>query len=246
MRRDAGAGAVDGGAGAAFPRIARRRALPTGRALFGALLITAAALGAFALANRNRDAGTANYVVATRPIAPGARIERSALERRTLRLDPTVAAGAFVDADRLAGAVALGPIGAGSLIQSSAVALATTADGAPLAGHEFTFPVPKDRVPPSLKRGEKVAVLATYGSGSDTRTITTVQQAVVVAFDADGDAIGTRSTARLTLSLPDANAVVETAHASQVADLTIVRTSFASAPLPTGYRPAPATTVKGS
>jgi hypothetical protein len=88
-----------------------------------------------------------------------------------------------------------------------------------------------------------VAVLATYGTGSEARTTTTAQQAVVLGFDTDSDAIGTQRSARLTVLLSDSSMVIETAHASQAADITIVRTTQADTALPSGFRISVTSTI---
>jgi len=209
--------------------------LPTGRSLIGAALITLSMVAAFALANRNRNGPSTRFAVATKAIAPGARIDSTMLELRALRLDPDIAGQSFADTGPLIGSVALGPIGAGQLIAAAGVASPQKIGCETALGHEVTIPVGKDRIPSNLRRGERIAVLVTYGSGSEARTSTTVQQAIVVAFDADGDGIGSRSTARLTLLLSEPSAVLETAHASSEGELTVVRTTQAANPLPPSY-----------
>ena len=52
-------------------RVPVRRTLPSGRAVVGALLITMAAVGAFALGRRDDHAALPSYVVVTKAVAPG-------------------------------------------------------------------------------------------------------------------------------------------------------------------------------
>ncbi|MEO8695145.1 MAG: SAF domain-containing protein [Acidimicrobiales bacterium] len=219
------------------------RALPSSRAVVGALLVTLAAVGAFAMSRQGNGAPTTRYVVMASAVAPGARIKASDVETRAMELDTQVAEQTFAAVDRVIGAVALAPMNAGQLVQEADLALATKVDGQVLVGHELTFPVERDRVPQNLRRGETVAVLATYGAGSDARTTTTAQQAVVLSFDTDGDTIGTKRSARLTVLLSDPSMVIETAHASQAADITIVRTTQADAALPSSFRPSVVSTT---
>ena len=219
------------------------RALPSSRAVVGALMITLAAVGAFAVSRRADGEPSTQYVVLTSAIAPGARVKASDVAVRSMDLDAAVAAQAFGDVDQVVGAVALSPMNAGQLVQNADVALATKIEGQLLVGHELTFPVERDRVPQNLRRGESVAVLATYGTGSEARTTTTAQQAVVLSFETDGDTIGTKRSARLTVLLGDPSMVIETAHASQAADITIVRTTQADAALPDGFRISVASTI---
>ncbi|MEO5839185.1 MAG: SAF domain-containing protein [Acidimicrobiales bacterium] len=236
--------APNGRGGSAGARTIRQhRALPSSRAVVGALLITLAAVGAFAISRQGDGAPSTRYVVMTTAVAPGARIKASDIETRAMDLDPAVAAQTFGVVDRVVGAVALAPMNAGQLVQEADLTLATKIDGQVLVGHELTFPVERDRVPQNLRRGEVVAVLATYGTGSEARTTTTAQHAVVLSFDTDGDTIGTKRSARLTVLLSDPSMVIETAHASQAADITIVRTTQADAALPNSFRPSVVSTI---
>ena len=219
------------------------RALPSSRAVVGALMITLAAVGAFAISRQSEGAPTTHYVVLTSAVAPGARIKANDVATRAMDLDVEVAGQTFGNVEQVIGAVALAPMNAGQLVQQADVALPTKADGQALVGHELTFPVERDRVPQNLRRGERVAVLATYGTGSEARTTTTAQQAVVLSFETDGDTIGTKRSARLTVLLSDPSMVIETAHASQAADITIVRTTQAETALPNGFRPSVASTI---
>ena len=223
--------------------IRQHRALPSSRAVVGALMITLAAVGAFALSRQGEGAPTTRYVVLTSAVAPGARLKASDVATRAMDLDAEVAAQTFGNIEQVVGAVALAPMNAGQLVQIADVAPPTKADGQVLVGHELTFPVERDRVPQNLRRGERVAVLATYGTGSEARTTTTAQQAVVLSFETDGDTIGTKRSARITVLLSDPSMIIETAHASQAADITIVRTTQADAALPSGFRPSVATTM---
>jgi hypothetical protein len=216
--------------------ITHHRALPSSRAVVGALLITLAAVGAFALGQRGDGRSATQYVVVTKALAPGVRVDASAVATRPMQLDADVASHAYTDVQQVIGSVALAHMGTGQLVQRADLAPPNRVDGAVLAGHELTFPVERDRVPANLRRGERIAVLATYGTGNDARTTTTAQRAVVLAFDTDGDAIGAARTARLTVLVDDPSMVIETAHASQAADLTIVRTTQADVALPSTFR----------
>lgn len=141
-------------------RTIRRPTLPNGRSMVGAALITLAMVAAFALANTGGDRPTTRYAVATKPIAPGTRLDASMLELRALQLDPDLAQQSFSDLAAVIGAVALGPIGAGQLVAPASVAPATRVNGEVVLGHEVTIPVAKDRIPSNLRRGERIAVLA--------------------------------------------------------------------------------------
>ncbi len=216
--------------------VMRRRTLPNGRAVVGALLVVVAGVGSFAVATRPGDTTAASYVVLVRPVGPGQRITAADLTMRTMTLDPAVADNAFSDPARVAGAVALAPLGAGQLLQRAEVATASSVDGTALPpAHELTIPVPSDRMPTGLRRGEAVAVLATYAGSGDARTIVTVQRALVLAVSEAGGSLTARGATRVTLALTQPEDVVETAHAAQVAELTLVRATLAAADLPATF-----------
>src|SRR5690606_6155761 len=139
--------------------------------------------------------------------------------------------------------VALVPLAEGELLQRSQVTL--DADRATGIGGQITIPVPADRTPRELRRGEQVAVLATYGSGVDATTIVTVAAATVLGHESKGEAIGSSATSRLTLALHDPSAIVATAHAAHVAELTVVRTSPTTSALPSTYRRDPVSPFPG-
>jgi hypothetical protein len=233
---------LTGAIAVAGPRLIRRRAVPSSRALVGAVLITLAIAGAFTLAQWGGHGPTTSFVVVTKAVAPGDRIDAAAVELVAMDLDDRVRGQAFTAIARVAGATALAPLSPGQLVQAAEISSPTVINGQAVTGHEITFPVSRDRVPPNLRRGERVAILATYGTGNDARTTTTAQQAIVIAFDTS-DSVAAARTVRLTVLLSDATTVIETAHASQVADLTIVRTTNSDQPLPSTFRSA-VTTVK--
>jgi hypothetical protein len=219
--------------------IGRRTGLPSGRAVLGALLVSLAAVGVFALTQRADTVPTTAYAVFVRPLDPGDRITAADLELRPMTLDQSLRAHAFTDTATLVGAVALVPSFSDGLVFGPHVMLRQSGAGeVPSSVHEFSFPVPRDRTPPALRRGETVAVLATYGSGGDAITVVAVERARVLAYETDGDAIGTRGGARITVALDDPQTVLATAHAAQVADLTVVRTTLTDQALPSQYRRA--------
>src|SRR5688572_18444793 len=95
--RDDTTGAPDTPAGRTGPArsIGRRRAVPSSRAVVGALLITLAAVGTFAISQRDGGETGTRYVVVTKALAPGARIDPGSVATRPLDLDADVAAQAF-------------------------------------------------------------------------------------------------------------------------------------------------------
>ena len=216
--------------------LTRRSGLPGGRAVAGALLVVTASVGTFAVARQHDRAATTDYPVLIRAVDPGEPITDAVVTWRPMSLHDDVATRTFTDPGDLADAVALVPLSAGQLLQRDLVAVGADLDESS-GRRQLSIPVPADRTPTGLRRGEKVAVLATYGSGMDAVTVVTVESATVLAYESDRDAIGASDAARLTLALDDPLALVATAHAAQVAELTVVRTtSGGGGSLPAQYR----------
>jgi Flp pilus assembly protein CpaB len=217
--------------GSAPPVLRPRRRLPSGRAVVGALLIAAAALGSLLAYQGASSTPSTTYVVATTDIDPGERVTAETLRVEAIDLPDEVAGGAFVDASLLDGAVALAPIRAGELLQASALVLPGAGeDGTSPAVREFSFAVERTRaLNGALSRGERVDLLATYGSGETARTHVIVRDALVVEIDNESeDTIGAAATITMSLAFPDPNDVLEAAHATQVGAVTVVRTTKAA------------------
>jgi Flp pilus assembly protein CpaB len=217
--------------GSAPPVIRPRRGLPSGRAVVGALLITAAALGTLLAYQGASTTPTTTYVVAAADLDPGERVSLDALRDEAIDLPESTRAGAFTDPSLLDGAVALAPIRAGELVQASAVVLPGAGEDAASPGaREFSFAVDRTRaLNGTLNRGERVDLLATYGSGETARTHVIVRDALVVEIDNDSDdTIGAAATITMSLALPTSDDVLEAAHATQVGAITVVRTTKAA------------------
>jgi hypothetical protein len=209
--------------------VGQRTARPPTRAVVGGLLVAVAAVGAFVLATP-ADGPSAEYVIAAHALDPGARIEADDLTVAAVDLPPDLATLAFTDASALIGAVSLGPVAAGQLVQEGDVGRA------PLSPFEVSLALEGDRaLDGRLVPGELVAVLATYGSGADAETLTVASTALVERVSKPtGLAVGTADV--VTLGLPvesDAQAVV---HAARAGELTLVRTDSATAGA--SYQPA--------
>ncbi|HEX9993902.1 MAG TPA: SAF domain-containing protein [Acidimicrobiales bacterium] len=213
-----------------------RRALPGGRAVLGGLLVAVAAVGTFA-AYGNATAGpSTSYAVATADLPAGHRVEPADLELRRMDLPASVAGRAFTSADAVVGAVTLAPLAAGELVQAGAL---VPPGGAPAPAAELSFAVPVDRaVNGTLRPGERVDVLATYGTGGAAHTMVVVRGALLLADDEGEQAIGA-STRVLTLALEDPDDVVRVTHAVRAGEVTVVRATTASGATGTidDYRP---------
>lgn len=205
-------------------RIERRVPLPGGRAVVGGLLVTLAAVGVFTAWTAAGDDATRPVVVAAADLRPGDVIEPGDVEVRVLDL-PAGLAGVYADPAPLVGGVALGPMAEGELVQRSAVSEAGGSGARPAA--EMSFAIDVDRaVDGGLQVGERVDVLATFGTGADATTEVVVRGAVVLGGTRDEGGIGARRLT-LTLALDDEGDVVDLTHAVRAGEVTIVRTTGA-------------------
>lgn len=215
---------ADGAAPPARPRatVRPRRGLPGGRAVVGAFLVAAAAVGTFAAYAQATATPDQRWVVASGDIAPGTVLEASHLALVAIDL-PERVAGRAVSEDRvpqLLGTVPVAPLEADDLILDSAVA----ATGDVEATFVLSIPVARSRaLQGALWQGQTVDVIATYtrsGQAAETRTV--VEGARVVEVSGGDGGLG-QSTIVLTLGVQTAEQVRELAHASVVADVSIVR-----------------------
>lgn len=219
----AGAEAVDSTRSAGHT-ITPRRGLPNGRALVGALLVTIGALGAFALATGGADGPATSYLVATRNLEAGAAITLDDVRFEPMELSPELAATTLNSTDGLEGAVLLTDLRVGELLDLADVIAAAEAGPDGLGDvHEITFGVPLDRTPADLAPGDRVTVLATH----DGVTRLAVEDAPVLAIDTQAERIGSSGRGILTLAIDDPIVVMEIAHLTQVAEITIVRSTRA-------------------
>jgi hypothetical protein len=221
------------------PAAGRKRSVPGGRAVLGGLLVAAAVVGLFWASTRTGGGPAQTYVVARHPIPPGARLTAADLTRLPLDLPPSLAGRAFRDPGALDGATVIAPLAAGELVQASAV---VAKPSGPTSG-EITFAVPRGTLAAALEQGERIDVVATYGSGADAFSTVVLRQALVVALDRGGSRVGDQGEAAITVAVDDPDDAVVVAHAVQLAKLTVVRATGAApapaTPTPPVFRPAP-------
>ena len=230
------------GASATTPTITPRRGLPNGRAPVGALLVTTAAIGAFALATQGDDGPDTEFFVLLRDIEPGDSVGLDDVGFESMTLSPAVADVALSSTNGVDGATALRWLRAGELLTRHDLHGAAFVDGAPVVDiHELTFPVRLDRTPADLRRGDRVTVLATDGDG----TWLALEDALVLTFDTDTGGIGSTTEARLTVGLTAPGDVLRGAHLSFL-DLTVVLTNQAIGDEYPEYLAAPSTAPSGS
>lgn len=205
----------------------RRRAAPGGRAVVGGLLVAVAAVGTFAAyAGATADHRVA-YVVAAHDLEPGHRISRADLSTAPMQLPPAMSARlAFRQPASLVGALVVGPLSAGELVQAGDVAA-----GPPAAGdRELSFDIKASRaVDGTLAPGDRVDVLATYGSGTDQVTVAVVTGVAVVARTEVSATLGAAGdqTEVITLALPDPGQTLAVTQAVNGGQVMLVRSTGA-------------------
>lgn len=217
---------------AGFQRsIISRRSLPNGRALVGALLVTVAAVGAFVFSSRGDSGPADEYLVLLRDVDAGGVVNAADVAYEPMTLSEELADIAFSSTRsdttaHLDGATALRFLHAGALLLAPDVRGANRIlDADTTEIHELTLPVPVNRTPEVLTRGDRVTVLA-YDSRNDA-TWTAVDDGLVLDYVTSGDSLGSSSHGRLTLALSGPQGVLRGAHLSFL-ELTVVLTTRAA------------------
>ena len=220
---------ADGGNGADSPArsVRRRRGRPGSRAVVGGLLVATAAVGLFAAASSSGQGPRQTYVVARHELNAGTRLAATDLELVPMELTPSLRSRAFSTPRPLVGATLIAPLGPGELVQASAV-VARQGDG---ASRELSFTLERGRVGPGIKQGERVDLLATYGTGNDASTVVVVRQALLVAVERPRTAAGDNGPSTVTVAVDDPADALALAHAIQLGKITLVRATGAP-PLP--------------
>jgi len=207
--------------------VRRRRGLPGSRAVVGGLLVAASAVGLFAAASTSGEGPERSYVVARQELAVGTRLQATDLALAPMDLAPGVRSRVFDNAQVLVGATLVSPLGAGELVQSSAV-VARKGD---TASRELTFTLERGRVSAGIKQGERSDLLATFGTGADAFTTVVVRSALLVAIERPRSSNGDTGAATVTVAVDDPADALALAHAIQLGKVTLVRSTGAP-PLP--------------
>ncbi|MFU8839622.1 MAG: hypothetical protein ACNA8R_02740 [Nitriliruptoraceae bacterium] len=231
-------------------RISPARGLPGGRAVIGALLVAAAAVVTFAAYLDATAAPTVRYVVATAQVEPGTRLgSMTEVGERfgTIALDlpPEVATGVVLgtEVEQLVGQIVLAPLQSGDLLARTHV----VGDGGVADAQTLSFSLPRRAaVAGSLRPGERIDVLATYGSGEGAYTAFVVRGVPLLRVAApDGGPLGDASEVLLTVAVSSLEDVQALGHAVTAADLLVTRSTARAgdaARAPGAYRPEPAET----
>jgi hypothetical protein len=226
-------------------RIGPVRGLPGGRAVVGALLVAAAAVVTFAAYLDATAAPTVRYVVATAPVEPGTRFGSLAEvgERfGTIAMDlpPEVAVGVVLgtEVEQLVGQIVLAPLQPGDLLARTHV----VGGGGVAEAETLSFALPRRAaVAGSLRPGDRIDVLATYGSGEGAYTAYVVRGVPLLRVAApDGGPLGDASEVLLTVAVSALEDVQALGHAVTAADLLVTRSTARAGDgdlAPGAYRP---------
>jgi Flp pilus assembly protein CpaB len=193
----------------------------------GGALVVLAAVGAYLVATAADDGTAATVVVATRPLTVGEPV--TAEDLRTVPADlPGAALDRLVTTTDLApGSVALAAIEADQPVPRTAVGTA------PAGGdHDLSFALERHRaLDGRLRPGDLVDVVATFGAGADATTEFVVRGIRVVDVHAPSSGTGaTSATVTLTVALDGDDDVLRTAHALELAKVSLVRSTGSDGP----------------
>lgn len=244
--RDDALASSGGEPGATARRLRRRRGLPGGRAVVGALLVAASAVGMFAAYLSATAEPSTAYLVAGRMIEPGTRFASldevlEAVGRTPLDLPPTAAGRAIrvEDAATLVGRVLVAPLERGDLLTRTAF----VDDGGVAEAQTLSFSVAEaDAVDGSLRPGERIDVVATHGAGADSFTAFVARGLPLLRVSVPDGTVGSPGRMTLTVAVSALDDVLALSHAAATAELRVTRSTAApgdTAPTPGAYQPEP-------
>ncbi len=216
--------ATDGGNGGPARPLRRRRTLPGGRAVVGGFLVAMAAVGVFVAYTGATAEDKERYVVARQDLPLGHRLAEADLAELPMDLPPLLRARSYRSPSRLVGAVVIGPLSRGELVQASDV---LSREGGSM-DREISFAIESARaVDGRLMPGEFVDVLASYGSGNDGYTAVVVSGARVIHRSQPRGSLGDGADEVITLSIPNRGDTLAVAHAVNTGSVTLVRAGAA-------------------
>ncbi len=215
----------NGGAVDAARLVRPRRGLPGGRAVVGGFLVAVAAVGTFGAWTASTAGPRTAYVVAARDLAPGEQLTAADLTLVPMELPAGPAGAAFTDPAVLEGATLLGPLARDELVQAGSVVR-------PLGGPDTvqtSFAIDAAAaLNGNLKRGERIDLLVTYGSGESATVRRVATGALVVEVVQGREVVGSSGSLVLVLAV-DPGEVTDIAHAAAAGSLRVIRTTGAAA-----------------
>lgn len=209
-------------------QIRRARRLPGGRAVVGALLVTAAAVTTFAAYLNVTAEPTTSYLVALETLSPGTRFEQvedvsAAFGSATVDLTSPLDERAIPvsEIESLVGRVLVAPLERGDLVLRTVL----VDDRGVAPARTMSFAISRTAaVGGVLRPGERVDVLATFGSGDASYTAYVVRGVPLLRITGlDGGSVEGSSELILTVAVTDPVAVQALGHAVNTADVFVVR-----------------------
>lgn len=202
-------------------RLMPRTGLPGGRAALGGLLVALAALALFAALSQNGQRDQAAYVVATHTLPQGAIVQAGDLALRHGSVAGELRSRTVARADDAVGRVLLGPVSAGDPLLRHQLAPGGAASVPP----QLSFAVgPERSLGGSLRAGDHLRVLVTYGQDQDAPTEVAAPDVEVLDVRQGSDAaLGSSSALIVTVAVPRDRDATALARASTAGKLTIVR-----------------------
>ncbi len=242
--RPGGGELPEGGSGR---RIRRTRGLPGSRAVVGALLVTAAAVGVFAAYLDATATPSTSYVVVQGDVPIGTLLTEELLTDTSrfglvaLDLPPELARNS-IRAERalsIAGQRTTAPLAAGDLLSRTSLADAAGDDDAVA----ISFQIDRSRaVAGQLEAGERVDIAVTYGQADNAYTLYVARNILLVDIAEAGGGLEGEAVV-LTLSLPDDERVLAIAQATNTGQVVVTRAAAAAgergAAVPTYSPPGP-------
>ena len=206
--------------------------------------MAAAAVGVFAAYLDATAAPRTSFLVARTSVDPGTRIPDAQtlaelFELRPIALEGQIAERAVAgeDLEDVVGQLVVSPLTPGDLLLRSGL----VPDDSVWGAEQLSFAIdPAMAVAGQLRPGERIDVLATYGTGASSWTAYVVRGVPLVRIaGGEGGGLGA-SPLVVTVALPSAVDVQALAHAVHTADVVVSRSAATGAvdeAIPDAYRP---------
>jgi len=202
-----------------------RRGLPSSRAVVGGLLVAVALVGTWWSASGGGSGHGDRYLVVSHPVGPGERLDRSDLGWLTADLPDRLRSRAYTDPASVLGQVTTAPLERGDLVQASSIVRSPGDPG----NRELSFVVDTDwAVGGTLRPGDRIDLLVTYGAGLTSETRTVLADTSVRRVSAPGgDSLGSTRTQAITVAIDDPEQVRAATNAARAGTVTVVRSTGA-------------------
>lgn len=211
---------------ATAPGLRRRRRLPSGRAVVGGFLVAVATVGVFAAYTAAVAGPTASYAVAAHDLSPGDRITATSLRLVPLDLPDEQRRRSYDVLGPLIDSTVVQPLLAGQLVQEGSL----IATGAAPGTRTVSFAIDAAHaVNATLRAGERVDVLATFGQGGEACTYLVAADVPLVGVDESSSSLTAEGGITVTVEADTAQAGLAISHAANAGTITLVRTTHATA-----------------